>query len=183
MYPAIYQPKELPFGFVSTGRANNVFTLKVRQIFDTYFWTPSNIPNLLDINWCMRSLVPEAGISGRYKWLHPQFNVGINYLSLPEIHVSGAKVLICYFHNITALTLNRSNTAMLRSSEWCGRERYVFSTNSVMITTRLPPIATETVKFINKSHHGAMGLFPDTWNCGLRMHRGCRERPPPPSKT
>ena len=23
-----------------------------------------------------------------------------------------------------------------------------------------------------------MGLFPDTWNCGLRMHRECRERFP-----
>ena len=28
-----------------------------------------------------------------------------------------------------------------------------------------------------------MGLLPDTYNCGLRMRRECRERFPPPSIT
>ena len=44
----------------------------------------------------MRTLVPEAGISGRDKWLHPTVAVGCNYLSLPEIPAFGTKMLLCF---------------------------------------------------------------------------------------
>ena len=42
----------------------------------------------------MRTLVPEVGISGRISNCIPQYSVGCNYLSLPEIPASGTKVLI-----------------------------------------------------------------------------------------
>ena len=43
----------------------------------------------------MRTLLPEAGISGRVSNYIPRFIVGCNYLSLPEMPVSGNKFNIC----------------------------------------------------------------------------------------
>ena len=42
----------------------------------------------------MRSDVPEAGIKGRDKSLHPSLSVRCNYMSLPLIPVSGTTYLM-----------------------------------------------------------------------------------------
>ena len=41
----------------------------------------------------MKTFVPEAGIKGRDKKLHPTDTVGCNYLSLPLIPAAGKEVL------------------------------------------------------------------------------------------
>ena len=45
------------------------------------------------VRWDSQTLVPEAGISGGISNCIPQYSVRCNYLSLPEIHASGIKVL------------------------------------------------------------------------------------------
>ena len=42
----------------------------------------------------MRGAVPEAGIKGWDKYLHPTYIVGCNYLSLPLVSASGTTLLI-----------------------------------------------------------------------------------------
>ena len=41
----------------------------------------------------MKCAVPEIGVEGRDKWLHPIDNMGCNYLSLPLIPVSGIALI------------------------------------------------------------------------------------------
>ena len=51
-----------------------------------------------ELYWYMRTLVPEADISAWISNCVPQNTVGCNYLALPEIPASGAKVFICNQH-------------------------------------------------------------------------------------
>ena len=47
----------------------------------------------------LRGILPEAGIKGRDKKLHPTVSVGCNYLSLPLIPASVTTVLISFAHS------------------------------------------------------------------------------------
>ena len=47
-----------------------------------------------------RTCVPEVGIKGRDRWLHPTVSLGCNYLSLPLIPASGTQIFIWDRHNV-----------------------------------------------------------------------------------
>ena len=89
----------------------------------------------------MRSVVPEAGIKGRYKWLHPTVYVGCNYLPLLLMPASGTTLLIHPSNTVWSnggptsgrMCRRLTNVGPIRIAVWNVYVQYIMSSTHVVL--------------------------------------------------